>query len=248
VSDPARLRPVRATYDAVAVDYARLLPDLSSEAPLDLAMLATFTDLTLATLGPVADVGCGAGRVTAHLHSLGIDAFGVDLSPRMVDIARRTYPHLRFDVGSMTDLALGDSSLGGVLAWYSIIHTPPEDLPAVFTEFFRVMAPGAHLLLGFHAGDERRSMTRAYGHEVSCDAYRLPPDRVAGLLNEAGFDVHTRLIRAPTGREKAPQASLMARRPPEVRSRHGRAAIATHRLILLPRSTAGERSRMSWGV
>ncbi|MFZ0120625.1 MAG: class I SAM-dependent methyltransferase [Pseudonocardiaceae bacterium] len=44
--------------------------------------------------GPVADLGCGPGRLTAHLHSLGLSLLGVDLSPSMVALARRTYPDL----------------------------------------------------------------------------------------------------------------------------------------------------------
>ncbi len=39
------------------------------------------------------------GYVTAHLHELGIDAFGIDLSPGMIDVARRDHPGLRFEVG-----------------------------------------------------------------------------------------------------------------------------------------------------
>ncbi|MFD4664838.1 MULTISPECIES: class I SAM-dependent methyltransferase [Streptomyces] len=46
----------------------------------------------------------------------------------------------------MTDLDLADGSLGGIIAWYSIVHTPPELLPVVFAEFHRVLAPGGHLL------------------------------------------------------------------------------------------------------
>ena len=211
----ASLEPVQTTYDTVAADYARLLPDMSAEAPLDIAMIGTFADSVRdAGLGPVADVGCGAGRVTAHLDALGVEAFGIDLSPGMVDVARATYPQLRFDVGSMTGLDLPGDALGGVLAWYSIIHTPPQQLPDVFAEFFRVLAPGGQLLLGFHVGDERRRMTQAYGHDVSCDAYRLQPDHIAELLTRAGFDVHTRLLRAASGGwEKSPQASLLAGRP-----------------------------------
>lgn len=212
--DLPRLDRVRVTYDTVAVDYARLLPDLSYEAPLDIAMLATFAEAArAAALGPVADIGCGTGRVTAHLASLGLDVFGIDLSPGMVEVARRSYPDLRFGVGTMTELGIADGSLGGLLGWYSVIHTPPEQLPRVFAEFFRILAPGAPLLLGFHAGNERRAMRQAYGHEVDCDSYRLPPDQIAAELREAGFDVHTRLVRAPAGAEKAPQASILARRP-----------------------------------
>jgi len=161
----------------------------------------------------IADIGCGPGRITAHLRSLGSTVFGVDLSPEMVGLARRLYPDLRFEVGSMTGLDLADGAAGGVVAWYSIIHIPPDLLPMVFAEFHRVLAPGGHLLLAFQVGDERRHITQGYGHEVSLYAYLSPPDRVADLLAQAGFAVQARLVREPDGREKHPQAVLLARKP-----------------------------------
>ena len=163
--------------------------------------------------GPVADIGCGPGRMTAHLHALGVQAFGVDLSPAMVAVARRTYPQLRFAEGSMTALDLAGGAVGGVLAWYSVIHTPPDLLPVVFAEFHRVLAPGGYVLLGFQVGDERRHIEQGYGHRVSLDAYLSPPDRIVELLRGAGFAVHARLVREPDGREKHPQAVVLARKP-----------------------------------
>jgi SAM-dependent methyltransferase len=56
--------------------------------------------------GLVADVGCGPGHITACPHELGISTFGIDLSPAMIDVARRDHPGLRFEVGSMTGLRL----------------------------------------------------------------------------------------------------------------------------------------------
>jgi hypothetical protein len=94
---------------------------------------------------------------------------------------------VRLDEGSMTALDLPDGALGGIAALYSIIHIPPERLPGVFAEFHRVLAPGGHLLRAFQVGDERRHLSEAFGRAVSVDAYRLPPDRVAELLGEAGL-------------------------------------------------------------
>lgn len=87
----------------------------------------------------------------------------------------------------MTGLDLPDGALGGVLVWYSLIHTPPPQLPAVITELARVLRPGGLLLTAFQAGDERVHLAHAYGHAVSLDAYRLPPDDLAALLEGAGL-------------------------------------------------------------
>ena len=215
MSEPSYLVTTRVAYDTVAPDYAELLKDSLAEIPMDRAMLAVFAELVLGDgAGPVGDIGCGPGRITKHLDSLGLDVFGIDLSPAMVDVARRAHPGLRFDVGSLTGLDLADGAMAGVVAWYSIIHTPPKELPAVFAELHRVMRPGGHLLLAVQDGeDEPVDHEQAYGHAVSFVSYRLSTDRVVDLLGRAGFAMSTRVVREPDGAyERTKQTYLLARK------------------------------------
>jgi trans-aconitate methyltransferase len=213
VVEPADLRDTRLAYDTVAVDYAALLGGELARKPLDRAVLAAFAELvdTANARGAVLEVGCGPGRVTAYLHDLGVNASGVDLSPAMIAEARRRHPHLTFDEGNLADLATADGVLAGVVAWYSIIHTPPERLPAVFAEFRRVLQPGGYLLLAFQVGDERVRLTHAYGHDLALDAYRLAPARTVELATNAGFALVARTIREPAEPEKRRHAYLIAR-------------------------------------
>jgi SAM-dependent methyltransferase len=163
--------------------------------------------------GKVVDVGCGPGHVTAYLHDLGIEAFGVDLSPAMVELARRDHPDLRFEVGSMTELALADASVAGLLAWYSIIHVPDDVIPQVFADFRRVVRPGGVVLLGFRVGDEHRLKTSGYGgRPMSVHVYLRSPERVAAFLHDAGLPVETRIVQESDAQAGAPQAYLLARR------------------------------------
>lgn len=214
MTEPTYLRTTRAAYDTVAVDYAEHVSTELAAKPLDRALLAAFAELVQAAgAGPVADLGCGPSHKTAHLHSLGLTAFGVDLSPAMVALARRAHPGLRFDEGSMTALDLTDGVLGGIVALYSIIHTPPERWPVAFAEFHRVLSPHGHLLLAFQVGDEPLHLEQAFGHTMSLDFYRQQPDRVAELLHQAGLVVVARLLREPDETEKVQQAYLLARKP-----------------------------------
>ncbi|MFJ8021353.1 class I SAM-dependent DNA methyltransferase [Streptomyces sp. NPDC096311] len=215
-SHPMTSRPdaTRASYDTVAVAYNELLKAELENKPFDRAMLAAFAEKVRdGGGGQVADLGCGPGRVTIHLEGLGLDAYGIDLSPQMVALARRSHPHLRFEVGSMTDLDIEDASLAGALVWYSTVHTPLEELPLFFAEFHRILAPGGHLLIAFKVGAERVHLDHAYGHDLDLDVYRFPPERVVELLGDAGLVEVARLVREADAHEKTPQAFVLARKP-----------------------------------
>lgn len=202
----------RVFYDAIAEDYADLFRAEPS-SPVDRATLAAFAEL-VGPGGRVADLGCGPGRITAHLASLGLDAYGVDLSESMLAVARRDHPGLRFEQGSMLDLGLPDGALAGAVSWYSTIHTPDERLPALFAELARVLAPGGYLLVGFQVGDVPRTHDRPFGHPVTLDFVRRRPRRVARLLSEAGLTPYSRTVREPREEkgEVTPQAALIFRK------------------------------------
>ncbi|MEV5985285.1 class I SAM-dependent methyltransferase [Streptomyces sp. NPDC052051] len=213
MTETSRLHTTKASYDTVAADYERLLRGDLATNIFDRAMLGAFAERVLrGGGGPVGDLGCGPGRVTAYLAGLGLDAFGVDLSPQMVAVARKSHPGLRFEVGTMTALDITDATLAGALARYSLVHTPPHELPAFFTEFHRVLAPGGHLLLAYKVGDDSVHLEHAYGHDLSLDVHRFPPDLITDLLNRSGFEEVARLTRAAEESEKTPQAYVLARK------------------------------------
>ncbi|QYX75936.1 class I SAM-dependent methyltransferase [Streptomyces akebiae] len=208
------LRATREAYDAAAVTYAELFRDSLGERPLDRAMLSAFAEVVRATgRGRVADLGCGPGHVTAHLVESGLAAFGVDASPAMIESARRAHPGLRFDVGSMAALDIQDGELDGVLARWSVIHTPPRELPVLLAEFHRVLTPGGHLLIGFSATDGPAHPTQVFDHAVA-PAYRWSPDHLAALLRESGLAEVARLVREPepTDRRQFQEVHLLARK------------------------------------
>lgn len=221
---PEFLRATRVSYDVLADDRADRFTDHLVGQPLERSLLTAFADLARtpgpAAAGsapppPVADLGCGPGYVTARLHRLGLPVFGVDLSPRMVALARTTHPGLRFHVGSMTALDLPDETLAGLVALDSITHIPDDHLTDTLAEFHRVLMPGAPVLLSFDAADEdgHQHLTEHFGLPVSLDHHRRTPATVVTHLRKAGLSLTARLLREPAAGETHPHALLLARRP-----------------------------------
>ncbi|MDH6549126.1 class I SAM-dependent methyltransferase [Streptomyces sp. SAI-041] len=213
---PDFIRATRTAYDTIAEPYTEQFSDWAGIPTLDRAQITGFAELVKEqNAGPVADIGSGPGHVTAALHALGVRVFGVDVSPRMAELARKAHPGLRFHVGSMTSLDLPSETLGGITALYSIIHVPDDHLPQAFAEFHRVLAPGAHALIGFQyePGGTHMHLDERFGHKISLDYYLRTPETVTEPLTKAGLQVILRVLREPLGEEKLSRAYLLARKP-----------------------------------
>jgi SAM-dependent methyltransferase len=211
VTDAPDLDAVRRDYDRMADRYTEFVRDPLVVEPCTRALIDVFADLVLAlgTTRQVADLGCGPGHLTDHLSQLGLSARGIDLSPALIDIARRNRPDLAFEVGSILDLDIADCSLGGVLAHYSTIHTLPKHVPTVFAEFARVITPGGYILLAFQSGDDTLEGWEAFDHKVS-PAYRWSIDTLADLLRAAGLIEMARLRVQPPPTQRFPAGVLLA--------------------------------------
>jgi SAM-dependent methyltransferase len=207
----AWLSNTRTSYDTDAAGYAAKVRGLLDRMPYLRASLALFAEMVNgAGGGPVADVGCGPGYVAGYLHDAGVDVFGIDLSPEMIAIARRDYPDLRFEVGTMTDLDLADDSVVGIVAFWSVIHVPDHAVPGVFEEFHRALRPPGLLLVGFHVGSGTRHTSEGYtGQPVNVDSYDRRPSEMMGWLRDAGFAIEAELVIGPD--DDVPGAVIFAR-------------------------------------
>ncbi len=210
---------VRIAYDTVAGDYADAFPGTEPETPLDLAMVDAFagavrTQAETPSNARILDAGCGAGRMSQYLKDHGCSVQGIDGSPGMVAMARRDHPDIHFSVADLASIPFADNSFAGVMLWYSIIHTPPADLPGVLTEAVRLVRPGGHLLVAFQSGTGIRDVAPAYrelGHEITLERYCYTADDVTAILETVGAQEVCRLVRSPQARERDDQAVVLAR-------------------------------------
>ncbi len=178
---------VRSSYDTIASDYADHWVGLFGEPSFETWLLDRVADH--ADGGPVVEVGSGPGHVTAYLAGRGADATGVDLSPAMVDEARRRFPGPRFEVGDLRELRPPPASSGwaAVLGWYSLIHLAASELPDAVAGLVRSLAPGGWLVLALHAGTEVRHHGEWFGHEIDLDFVLHEPSDLARTVESTGL-------------------------------------------------------------
>jgi SAM-dependent methyltransferase len=177
---------LRVAYDLASEAYARKFVDELDQKAFDRELLKEFAAI-VATGQPVLDIGCGPGHTTAHLTSLGLAATGVDLSPRMMEIASKAFPESRFQVGDFFALPYEPSTVGGILAFYAIVHLTPDELVPAFAEMFRVLEGGGVLLLSFHVGSEVVHAENFLDSGATLSFTFFQPVDVETALRMAGF-------------------------------------------------------------
>ena len=179
---------VRASYDAVAATYAdHLVDELLDGQPFETWLLDRVA--AHAGAGPVVEVGCGPGHVTAYLAEAGVDATGIDLSPAMVAEARRRFPDGSYEVGDLRRLMRPTTAPGwsAVLGWYSLIHLAASELPDAVSALSRPLAPGGWLVLALHAGSEVRHHACWFDVPVDLDFVLHEPEDVVDTVKAAGL-------------------------------------------------------------
>ena len=206
----ARDAKVLAAYDAVAATYAERLGDELDRKPFDRWLLDRVA--VLAGGLPVVDVGTGPGHVAAYLAAAGADATGVDLSPAMVDEARRRFPHLTFAVGDLNGLLRPPTAAGwgAVTAWYALVHLAGSELAPTVASLARVLVPGGWLALALHAGAEVHHADELMDQPVDVDFVLHDPDAVVAAVRAAGLVDVEWYLRGPARRRGRDRAALRA--------------------------------------
>jgi uncharacterized protein YceH (UPF0502 family) len=210
----ARDERVRSSYDAVAEAYSGNLTDELAGLPFETWLLDRVA--AHADGGPVVEVGCGPGHVTAYLAAAGADATGLDLSPGMVAEARRRFPEGSYEVGDLRRLMRPTTAPGwsAVLAWYSLIHLAASELSEAVGALARPLVPGGWLVIGLHAGAEIRHNDSWFDVPVDLDFVLHDPHEVVAAVRAAGLVDLEWYLRGPlAGEVQTERLYVLARRP-----------------------------------
>jgi SAM-dependent methyltransferase len=183
---------IQSSYNATARSYEdRFLNELEHK-PRDRELLA---DFATSVDDPIAEVGSGPGQVGLFLRQLGHCVIGADLSFRMAQLARN-----RLDAALVADmrfLPVGDNLVGGLVAFYSLIHVKRDEVPSVLREFDRVLRPGGHLLLAVHEGEGELHTDAFLEQPLPMTATLFSLDELVAAIEARGFSIALAERRSP---------------------------------------------------
>lgn len=176
-----RENKVAEAYESSWVDVESMLGIEVSPGDNDRDVIEPWAE---AVDGSILDVGSGTGRWSGHLAKLGHEVEGLEPADRLINLARAQYPDVVFHHCSIEDLHSSESRWDGILAWYSLIHMGPQELPHALTALHSVLDDGGALLMSFFAGPR----LEAFYHPITT-AYRWPMADMVKALQHVGFDV-----------------------------------------------------------
>ncbi|MBW1849196.1 MAG: glycosyltransferase [Deltaproteobacteria bacterium] len=93
----------------------------------------------------VIEIGCGTGDLLAALNpKIGL---GIDISPKMIEVARKKFPHLEFETGDFEDLQIGEK-FDYVVSVETIGHV--DDIQLAFKELHKVCKPETRVIIVYY--------------------------------------------------------------------------------------------------
>ncbi|HSW97091.1 MAG TPA: class I SAM-dependent methyltransferase [Candidatus Saccharimonadales bacterium] len=135
----------------------------------------------------VLDVGCGAGKpVDEFLVKNGFAVNGIDISERMIALAKKNVPQAFYEVKDMSSLQEGEYCVNGIVSFYAIFHTPRERHQEMFKTFASFMPNGGALLITMGAS-EWEGKENFHGAEMFWSHYGA--EKNSEMVEKAGFEI-----------------------------------------------------------
>lgn len=186
----------RKSFNLAAEKYYESFKDEMRQKEYDRVLLDRFAG-NFNSKSIICDLGCGPGHITKYLFDKGLDVFGVDISEKCIEIARRENPEMRFQVMDMARLDIANESIDGIISFYSIIHTPKQFMNRLFCEFNRVLKKHGKILIVVKKGDTEGYVDELEGFTTHLYFTHFKEEEIRSYLIANGFKVIFQEARQP---------------------------------------------------
>jgi ubiquinone/menaquinone biosynthesis C-methylase UbiE len=194
--DKERQKIIKNAYDLAAKSYADMCFYELYDKPLDKKLYDLFFERVV-NKGTAIEIGCGPGEISNYLKMKGLDIIGLDISNKMIEIAKQLNPFIDFRVGDVFDLQFDSNSIAGVVAPYLIVNFVIDDVSKVFAEIHRILIDKGQLLISFHSGDKELEINDFFVKGNTIPYTYFDSNKVKDLLVDSGFKIIEYINRMP---------------------------------------------------
>jgi SAM-dependent methyltransferase len=191
-------------YDALAEVYADHYECGNPDRPFLNEFLSH-----LARGARLLDVGCGTGSGTKYFFDHGMRVKGLDLSGSMIEVARRSYPYIRFTRKDIRDSNYPAGELDAIWAGYSLFHMGREDFQTVLKKIQKTLVPDGifGLIMQEGKGDVQFPEPLCPGKSLLVCLYSIK--ELTEILSAKGFNVIALKRRGPISKLEYPYKKLL---------------------------------------
>lgn len=178
---------VQHAYDEMAEVWDRVSSSQANPWLLPMSHLAKKVDIGAAVL----EVGCGVGREAGFFRTYrpDIQYYGVDVSQKSLDIARRKHPRGTFDQMSITELFYADALFHGFLCIAVLQHLSIDECQTALQELHRVTLPGSPGFIATAEGQGTEIIGAFQRPDLALPITFWEHDEMSNVLLSLGFGV-----------------------------------------------------------
>lgn len=169
------------TYNAIADHYASQMDAYTPEA--DRKLFLTY----LKPGSKILDVGCAAGRDSIYFSQFGHKTVGVDLSEKLLAIARKKAPNLTFLHDDICKKLFPNGSFNAVWACAVLLHQSRQEVPGILRNFYQALVDDGVLFVRVKEGRGEGDVVEELSKDQSRHFTYFELDELEGLIRGAGF-------------------------------------------------------------
>jgi SAM-dependent methyltransferase len=159
----------RRGHDALATSYHKFF---SAVTALATSPLLDAVHLSLDTR--LLDVATGPGVLAAEAANQGARPVGVDLSPQMIELARRLHPDIDFREADVEHLSFADDTFDAVVCAFGLGHFPRPEVAVA--ECVRTLLPGGRVAFSWWGDPSRQRIQGIFRDAIAAVGVSMPPD------------------------------------------------------------------------
>jgi SAM-dependent methyltransferase len=159
--------PAARTFDALGIDYERAYNGIP-----ELLEAIDWISVRLPDGARILDIGSGTGRPTAEvLAKRGFAVTGLDVSEKMVELARRQVPGASFELADVRAYETPAGSWDAVCVFFPLLQMSRDDIDTTLRNVATWLRPGGYLVLATVPADVEGLEFEWMGQPVVATSY-----------------------------------------------------------------------------